>query len=137
MDNKLSKKQKELLKEEKIKKQMSQKAYAQRSLDKKMQYLNTVKFSQKFMLYFFAVTTVLLAVTLFFDYDTIWLVACIVMGAVLVATIVWVFIFKFKQKPKIDEEIAKLKSVIFQIQDKENEKLKKMAEMLNRQKDAN
>ena len=96
---KLTKKQKRALEEQKLKAKMSDKAYTQYLLNKRSIYQQTIAFSQKFMLIAFGIFSAIMLVSLFFDRTPFWIGVSVVVFVVFVASVIWWVVDAVKFKP--------------------------------------
>ena len=133
---KLTKKQKRALEEQKLKAKMSDKAYTQYLLNKRSIYQQTIAFSQKFMLIAFGIFSAIMLVSLFFDRTPFWIGVSVVVFVVFVASVIWWVVDAVKFKPARLTEIQALKDKLQEYSKQEREQLEKMTEFLNNQKKA-
>ncbi len=128
---KLSRKEKEAQIEQEYKQKYDERAYLQRTLDRKIKAQDCIKFAQKFMLVAFGIMSLIFISTLFIDFSWFWLVVSIISTSVFIGTIVWMVVYKVKYKAVSDQEIVEIREKLKNYYEKDMDKLKKIQQMLN------
>ncbi len=121
------------IEEQKIKARMSERAYLQRQLSQKKEYMQTHKFSLKFMLIAMPLALVIFTLFTYMAYSVFMLVCSIISGIATVAVIIWLIFWKTSKKPKLLKEIAEIEGKLNVYIQEDNEKYVKIAEQLSKQ----
>jgi len=130
---KVDKKQEEL----NAKARMSQRAYLQRQLTHKKDFMQTYKFSLKFMSIAMPIAFAIFLAFTIIAYSTFMLISTIICGLILLAVIVWLIVYKTYHKPKMLGEIKEIEDKIGVFLEEDSQKIRKMAEHLASQNKTN
>ncbi len=120
------------LEEQKIKARMSERAYLQRQLSQKKDYLQTYKFSLKFMVIAIPLAFAVMIGFTVLAYSVFMLVVSILFGVGTIAVFTWLIVWNKSKKPKLINEISQIEQKINAFIQEDNEKYLKMAEQLSR-----
>ena len=119
--------------EKKIKARMSERAYMQRQLSQKKDYVKTVEFSLKFMLISMPLSFAIFLLFSFIAFSVLMVVCCVISGFATVATFAWLFTWKISKKPKVKQEIGNLEERLAEFRQEDTDKYLKIAEQLKKQ----
>ena len=120
-------------KEQEIKAKMSEKAYLQRQLSRKIDFMGTIVFSTKFMLIAMTIAFAVFILFLVISYSTFMLISTIICGAIFIASWVWLFVWLFYTKPKFKAEIREIEQKLMSFNQETSDKYQKIAQKLKEQ----
>lgn len=120
-------------KEQEIKAKMSEKAYLQRQLSRKIDFMGTIVFSTKFMLIAMTIAFAVFILFLVISYSIFMLISTIICGAIFIASWVWLFVWLFYTKPKFKAEIREIEQKLMSFNQETSDKYQKIAQKLKEQ----
>ena len=122
-------------KEQEIKAKMSEKAYLQRQLSRKIDFMGTIVFSTKFMLIAMTIAFAVFILFLVISYSTFMLISTIICGAIFIASWVWLFVWLLHTKPKFKAEIREIEQKLMSFNQETSDKYQKIAQKLKEQRE--
>lgn len=130
----MTKREKKALEEKKLHEKMGDKAYAQRTIKKQNDFINSVNLSLKFMFVAFTFSFVICLALLIMSFSILELVIGIGIGVLELADIVLILLWKFKFEKVCKDKIATQQKILNDINMVETERHIKMAEQLKKSK---
>lgn len=120
-------------KEQEIKAKMSEKAYLQRQLSRKVDFMGTIIFSTKFMVIAMTIAFAIFTLFLVISYSLFMLISTIICGVVFLASWVWLFVWLFHTKPRFKSEIKQMEQKLMSFNQERTDKYFKIAQKLKEQ----
>lgn len=130
----LTKRQRKIEEEKKIRLKMGEKGYAQKQITRKNSLIEMYNFVTVFLLVGMGIGALTFVLFYLMDAKTYNLVCLIICSTLFLASIVFFCLWKFVYIKKMRNEIEECRKIIKEITDKENEKQLKIAEHMKRQR---